>query len=87
MITLTHKRPIGTISVTIHKKEEGCSLVRDEDGIFGIKKNSLYVPYLYEDVCEGIEKWVGGMVIQDALSTWDVQEREWLLAGIEPVKG
>ena len=79
--TITHSRPISTISISIEENGEGCRLTRKEDGFFGSKQSTISVPHSYKECFEGITKWAKGDVVQIALPTWTPQLREWLITG------
>ena len=80
--TITHSRPIATISIHIEESGEGCLLTRKEDGFFGSSQSSISTSHSYTECFEGITKWANGDVVQVALPNWTPQLREWLITGM-----
>ena len=81
-VTITHSRPIMTISIVVENCGQHCILTRKEEGFFGSKETRISVKHSYEECVEGITKWAEGDLVQDAVPSWTPQLREWLITGM-----
>lgn len=81
---ITHRRPMGAITITINEINGGVELTRQMVGLFAPPVSSLKVDVPFNKAVEDLDNWAKGAVIQDACSDWEITWREWLITGILP---
>lgn len=84
MTTITHQRPMGTVSVEVNEVEGKTTLTRSATGWLAPAPSTLEVSTPAPQAVAMLTAWAEGAVAQDALSEWSVQIREWLITGFEP---
>ena len=84
MTTITHQRPMGTISVKVAEVEGKTTLTRSATGWLAPAPSTLEVDTPATQAIAMLTAWAEGAVAQDALKDWSVQIREWLITGFEP---
>ena len=85
--TLSHSRPMGRISLTIHENplcEGEVSITRSCSGFFAQAPSTLLVEQPFDKAVAQLTAWCAGEVIQGALPDWSLEIREWLITGIAP---
>lgn len=84
--TLICPRPAGAVVLTIHLDllTGEVVMLREGRGIFAPPGSKLTVNKPLDEVVAQLTSWCKGELIQSALADWSVQEREWLITGIEP---
>lgn len=83
--TLSHSRPMGRISLTIHENPlcgGEVSITRSCSGFFAQAPSILLVEQPFDKAVAQLTAWCEGELVQVALSDWSLEIREWIITGI-----
>ena len=84
MITITHTRPTGAITIEIESAGTQTKLTRTSNNAFAAGPTSMKVDTSYDETVDAIRRWSDGEYAQTAFPMWGLAVREWLITGFLP---